>query len=155
MCSPLPIRWKKERTPYFSLSATSAIRHDERRQPNSSRTMKSLNSIPMVVFVIAIILCCATTVTMAAAPAVTSFDWQPLQPALSGLKVEYRIIALYSRDAGRREANISFNVGQGTQDLGFRNELPVLFTCQPAQPVTFRVRDENGEATTACFIIRD
>src|SRR5439155_4382621 len=44
------------------------------------------------------------------------FDQQPLQPALSGLKLEYRIIALYIRDAGRRDAKISFNVGQGAQD---------------------------------------
>src|SRR5262249_45037796 len=73
----------------------------------------------------------------------------------SGLKLEYRIISLYSRDTGQREAKISFNVGQGTQDLGFRNEVPVLFTCQSAQPVTFHVRDENGEPTTGCFIIRD
>jgi len=32
------------------------------------------------------------------------FDQQPFQPALSGLKLEYRIIELYSRDAGKREA---------------------------------------------------
>ena len=83
------------------------------------------------------------------------FDTQPLAPTLSGLKVEYRIIELYSRDAGQREARISFNVGQGTQDLGFRNELPILFTCQPAQTLTLRVRDEAGEATTGCFTIRD
>ena len=51
------------------------------------------------------------------------FDQQPLAPALSGLKLEYRIIQLYARDAGQREAKISFNVGQGTQDLGFRGEV--------------------------------
>ncbi len=83
------------------------------------------------------------------------FDQQPLQAALSGLKVEYRIIQLYSRDAGKREARISFNVGQGTQDLGFRNEIPLLFTCRPAQPVTLRVRDENGEPATGSFVFRD
>jgi len=83
------------------------------------------------------------------------FDQQPLPPTLSSLKLEYRIIQLYSRDAGKRDAKISFNVGQGTQDLGFRNDAPILFTCQPAQPLTLRVRDENGEPTTAAFIIRD
>jgi hypothetical protein len=84
-----------------------------------------------------------------------TFDSQPLTPTLSGLRLEYRIIELYSRDAGQREAKVSFNVGQGTQDLGFRNELPVLFTCRPAQPITLRVRDESGEATTGSFTIRD
>ncbi len=83
------------------------------------------------------------------------FDQQPVQPGLSGLKLEYRIIGLYSRDAGQREAKLSFNVGQGTQDLGFRNEVPVLFTAKPTRPVTLRVRDENGEPTTGCFIFRD
>jgi len=83
------------------------------------------------------------------------FDQQPLQPKLSGLKLEYRILQLYSRDAGKREATIAFNVGQGTQDLGFRNDVPILFTCQAAQPITLRVRDENGEPAMAAFVIRD
>jgi len=83
------------------------------------------------------------------------FDQQPFQPALSGLKLEYRIIELYSRDAGKREAKIAFNVGQGTQDLGFRNDVPVLFTCQPAQTLTLRVQDENGAPATAAFVFRD
>ncbi len=82
-------------------------------------------------------------------------DAQPLSPTLSGLELEYRIIQLYSRDAGKREAKISFNVGQGTQDLGFRNDVDVLFTARPARPVTFRVQDENGQPTTATFVIRD
>ncbi|MSU73320.1 MAG: hypothetical protein EXS43_13445 [Opitutus sp.] len=84
-----------------------------------------------------------------------SFDAQPLRPTLSGLTVEYRIVQLYGRDTGKREAKIAFNVGQGTQDLGFRNEVDVLFTCQPAHAITLRVRDENGQPTTASFTIRD
>ncbi len=83
------------------------------------------------------------------------FDAQPLKATLGGLKVEYRLIQLYSRDAGKREARFSFNVGQGTQDLGFRNEVDVLFDCVPARAVTLRVTDENGQPTTAAFLIRD
>ena len=83
------------------------------------------------------------------------FDAAPLEPTLSGLTLEYRIIQLYSRDAGQREAKFSFNVGQGTQDLGFRNEVDVLFTARAAQEITLRVRDENGAPTTAAFLIRD
>lgn len=48
------------------------------------------------------------------------FAAQPLTKNLSGLALEYRIVQFYSRDVGRREAKLSFNVGQGTQDLGFR-----------------------------------
>ena len=83
------------------------------------------------------------------------FDAQPMNKTLSGLPLEYRIVQLYSRDAGQREARISFNVGQGTQDIGFRNEADVLFHCLPAHSLRLRVRDENGQPTTAAFLIRD
>ena len=83
------------------------------------------------------------------------FDKPPMNPRLSGLELEYRIIQLYSRDSGRREARISFNVGQGSQDIGFRNDTDILFTCRPAEDVTLRVLDERGRPTMASFIIRD
>ncbi len=83
------------------------------------------------------------------------FNDRPLKKELSGLALEYRIIQLYSRDAGRREAKISFNVGQGTQDLGFRSDVDILFQCEPAVNVVLGVRDEDGTPTTAAFIFRD
>ncbi len=83
------------------------------------------------------------------------FDKPPLAAALSGLEVEYRIVQLSSRDAGRREATIAADVGQGSQDLGFRSEAPILFTIRPSVEVTLRVRDERGRPTTAAFVIRD
>ena len=83
------------------------------------------------------------------------FNNQPLTKSLSGLGVEYRIIQLFSRDAGKREARIGFNVGQGTQDIGYRNEVDVLFNCLPAHELTLRVQDEHGKPTTASFLIRD
>ena len=60
------------------------------------------------------------------------FRKQPLKAKLSGLNVEYAIIQLYSRDVGRREATLVFDVGQGTQDLGFRSEVPILFDSVPS-----------------------
>jgi hypothetical protein len=83
------------------------------------------------------------------------FDSQPLARTLSGLVLEYRIVQLYSRDSGQREATLTFDVGQGTQDLGYRNEIPILFTIRPAETVQWRVRDETGAPTVAAFIIRD
>ncbi len=83
------------------------------------------------------------------------FDKQPLNAALSGLALEYRILALYSRDAGKREAKLMFDVGQGTQDLGFRNEVAVLFTADPAVEVKLEVIDDNGKPTMGQFVIRD
>jgi hypothetical protein len=83
------------------------------------------------------------------------FEAPPMNPALSGLAVEYRFLQLYSRDSGKRQATIAFDVGQGTQDLGFRNEAAVLFECRPARDITLRVLDENGTPCTASFLIRD
>lgn len=83
------------------------------------------------------------------------FVSQPLKPALSGLKLEYRVLQLYSRDVGKREAQLGFNVGQGTQDLGFRNYVPILFQCQPAVEVLLSMRDFDGRPTTAALVIRD
>ncbi len=83
------------------------------------------------------------------------FNDRPLKRELSGLAVEYRILQIYSRDAGKREAKISFNVGQGTQDLGFRSDVDILFQCEPAVPVVLDVRDEDGRPTMASFIFRD
>jgi hypothetical protein len=83
------------------------------------------------------------------------YDKDPMSPRLSGLPLEYRILAVYSRDAGQRSATISFNVGQGSQDIGFRNEMTVVFTALPAQALRLRVHDENGAPTMAAFTIRD
>ena len=84
-----------------------------------------------------------------------TFDKPPMTPRLSGLPVEYRIVQLYSRDAGQREATLAADVGQGSQDIGFRNDAPILFTVRPSVDVTLRVRDEHGQPTVAAFVIRD
>jgi len=83
------------------------------------------------------------------------FNKQPMRVHLSGLELEYRIIQIYSKDAGKREAKLGFDVGQGSQDLGFRNEIDILFTAVPAAKVRFRVLDYNDQPTTASFLIRD
>ncbi|MCI0335983.1 MAG: CehA/McbA family metallohydrolase [Acidobacteria bacterium] len=86
---------------------------------------------------------------------IAMYNKPPLNPQLSGLELEYRIIQLYSRDTGKREAKLSFNVGQGTQDIGFRNDTDILFACLPSTDVTLRVLDEQRKPTTASFIVRD
>jgi hypothetical protein len=54
---------------------------------------------------------------------------EPLTPRkLGGFRVEYVALRLTPAEAGKREALFQFSVGQGTQDLGFRAEVPVLFT---------------------------
>lgn len=86
---------------------------------------------------------------------VAMFDQPPMTEKLSGLEVEYAIVLLLSTEAGKREATIGFDLGQGEQDLGFRGELPVLFSVRPAIPVRFSIRDDDGTPTTASLIIRD
>jgi hypothetical protein len=46
---------------------------------------------------------------------------------LSGCKLEYVPLRLTAHQAGKREATLKFDAGQGTQDLGFRAEVPILF----------------------------
>jgi hypothetical protein len=52
----------------------------------------------------------------------------PFGKKLSGSRVEYRLLRLRALEVGKREATFQLDVGQGTQDLGFRAEVPVLFT---------------------------
>ena len=56
------------------------------------------------------------------------FDKPPLAaaPLRPGRRVPHR--PALSRDAGKREAKLASDVGQGTQDLGFRSDVPILFT---------------------------
>lgn len=80
---------------------------------------------------------------------------RPLQPDLSGLGLEYAVIQIYTREAGKREVKLGFNVGQGTQDIGFRNTIDILFDIKPAVKVIFDVKDEDNSPTIASFIITD
>jgi hypothetical protein len=86
---------------------------------------------------------------------VAMFDDRPLARRLSGLGLEYRIVLVSGRDAGRREARLGFDVGQGTQDLGFRADVDLLFRIEPAVAVTLEVKDDDGGPTMASFLIRD
>ncbi len=83
------------------------------------------------------------------------FTSRPMTENLSGLRVEYTIALLYSAEAGKREATIGFDIGQGTEDLGFRSELPVLFDVRAAMTVKLSVRDHDGTPTVGRFLFLD
>lgn len=87
--------------------------------------------------------------------AINTFDASPMTPSLSGLELEYRILQLYSRDRGEREATLQADAGYGEQDLGYRSSLPVLFHCLPAQTLTLQIRDENNRASIASLLVTD
>jgi hypothetical protein len=87
--------------------------------------------------------------------AVEIFDQSPMTSRLSGLQVEYLVALIYSSEAGQREANIVFDIGEGTQDLGFRSEVPVLFSVASAVPVRLSINDFDSQPTTARLEFRD
>jgi hypothetical protein len=84
-------------------------------------------------------------------------DWTkpPLQPALSGLAIEYRILQIYSRDRGKREASLTAVAGPGEQDLGYGSTVPVLFECAPGNAIRLRIRDKSTGPVTASLLITD
>src|SRR4030095_9214500 len=80
---------------------------------------------------------------------------KPMLPNLSGLKLEYAIVQIYCKDSGEREVEMGFNVGQGTQDIGFRNTINILFNSIPSVKVTLHVKDDDGSPSMASFLITD
>ena len=78
---------------------------------------------------------------------------RPLQTHLSGLKLEYAVVQIYCKDAGQREAEIGYHVGQGSQDIGFRNTVHTLFDIESAVPVNFKIKDDDGSPAMASFLI--
>ena len=86
---------------------------------------------------------------------VEMFRDPPMTPNLSGLEVEYAIALIYCSESGKREATIGFDVGQGTRDLGFRGEAPVVFDVRKAVPVKLRIRDHDRSPTIAHLVLRD
>lgn len=87
--------------------------------------------------------------------AVEMFTDRPMTATLSGLEVEYVVGLIYSNEAGKREATLSFDIGQGTQDLGFRGQLPVLFDIRPGHQVALTIADFDGKPTTARLQFED
>ncbi len=83
------------------------------------------------------------------------FTAPPMTANLSGLRVEYAILLVYSTEAGKREATVGFDIGQGSQDLGFRGETPVLFDVKPAVRVQLKVTDFDGKPTVGRFTFTD
>src|SRR5262249_10740300 len=82
----------------------------------------------------------------------------PMSKNLTGQRLEYVVVRLTGRQAGKREATLKFDVGQGTQDLGFRAEVPILFTIDSAKKTKRPVRKTmevhcpaHGAIATVCY----
>ncbi|MCH2201408.1 MAG: CehA/McbA family metallohydrolase [Fuerstiella sp.] len=79
----------------------------------------------------------------------------PMLSRLSGHRSEYQIALISCSEVGTHEATVMFDIGQGTQDLGFRSEIPVLFNTARAVSTVMRIRDFDGRPTTARLEFRD
>jgi hypothetical protein len=92
-------------------------------------------------------------------------DRQPLTETLSGLAVEYRLLAIYCRDAGRKEASLGFGLlpadKRSKRKLAESNELKLAIESVPAVLVKLHVHDHDGKSerdgrpVMAAFTFRD
>jgi hypothetical protein len=87
--------------------------------------------------------------------ALDNWTKQPLQAALSGLAIEYRILQIYSRDRGQREATLVAVAGPGEQDLDYASMVPVLFECAPATAIHIHIQDASHGVAVASLLITD
>ncbi|MFM1920458.1 MAG: hypothetical protein RLZZ303_2092 [Candidatus Hydrogenedentota bacterium] len=83
------------------------------------------------------------------------YHGRPLEAALSGMPVEYKVLQIYTNATAPREASLQFHIGEGTQDIGHRGALPVLFEVKPPVRLIFEVLDHDGAHVMASFTIRD
>jgi len=86
---------------------------------------------------------------------VAMYHNRPLSPNLSGLALEYAVVQVYTKDKGAREIELGFNVGQGSQDIGFRNSIHLLCNISRSVKVKLLVMDDDGSPAMASFIITD
>jgi hypothetical protein len=74
---------------------------------------------------------------------------QPLLRDLSGLELEYRVIQVYCRDAGRKEATLGFALWADNDKRNPRltsNQVPFVFDATPAVLVKLHVIDHDGQS---------
>ena len=86
------------------------------------------------------------------------FNSQPLLRHLSGLEVEYRILQVYCRDAGRKDAKLGFGLyrdADKNKPVTSSNLVSFLVESAPAVMVHLKVLDHDGKPTTAAITFRD
>jgi len=90
------------------------------------------------------------------------FNTQPLLRDLSGLELEYRVLQIYSRDAGRKEAALGFSLWREgdkaqspRQRVAESNEVRLVTDSAPAVLLQVAVKDADGTPAMGSFIFRD
>ncbi len=88
----------------------------------------------------------------------STFNSQPLVRHLSGLEIEYRILQIYCRDAGRKEIALGFSLWRDNmrnRPVSFSNLQNYLVTADPAVVVKLYVEDHDGKPVMGSFVFRD
>ncbi len=86
---------------------------------------------------------------------VDMFIDRPVSPRLSGVTLEYRILMIRASEPGQLSTVLTFDIGQGTQDVGFRSDLLMTFNALEVVDLVLKPLDVDGSPTTAAFEIRD
>ncbi len=63
---------------------------------------------------------------------------EPLPTKLTGRQLQYCVIRVRTDSVGKRTAILAMDVGQGTADIGFRNDVMLTFCCEPSDPANAR-----------------
>ena len=74
------------------------------------------------------------------------YNGQPLVRTLSGLELEYRIVQIYCRDSGRKEATLAFDLTDGKKVVTAGAPLKLDFEAAPAVLVRLHVVDDDGQS---------
>ena len=82
-------------------------------------------------------------------------DAPTLEATLEALPIDFKVVGIYSRVAGRRAARIRVDIGPGTGDLGERDHANIVFEILPAQTVRIGVRDVDGLPVTCSLLVTD
>ncbi len=83
------------------------------------------------------------------------YEQAPMTPGLSSLEVEFKLLWIYTHRSGLQEATFTFDVGQGTQDIGFRADIPILFRADAPVDLTLQITEADGTPSTARLVFRD
>ena len=65
--------------------------------------------------------------------AISMHSGRSLPDELTGALLEYRVVVLRTEAVGDRSAVVAMDVGQGTADIGFRNDVLLTFRCESAE----------------------
>ena len=79
---------------------------------------------------------------------------QPMKAHLSGLELEYRILQLYAKEAGKREAQAELRCRAGISGSRLPQRSRYPLHRRTLSKVTFRVLDSNDKPTTGSFLIQ-